>query len=104
MSVPAFSAVNAYANAARAIMDAAKTTPDKPATGTDFADMVDQAVKSVVASGEKTEKIAAAHIVGKAGLVDVVTAVAEAELTMRTLVTVRDRVISAYQEVIRMPI
>ena len=41
---------------------------------------------------------------GKADLVDVVTAVAAAEATLETVVTVRDQVIKAYQDILRMPI
>lgn len=41
---------------------------------------------------------------GAADLTDVVTAVGKAELTLQTVVAVRDKVIQAYQEVLRMPI
>ena len=41
---------------------------------------------------------------GKANVVDVVTAVAESETALQTLVAVRDRVISAYEEIMRMQI
>ena len=34
----------------------------------------------------------------------VVTAVAEAELTLQTVVTIRDKVIEAYRDIMRMPI
>ena len=41
---------------------------------------------------------------GKANIVDVVTAVAETEVAIETLVAVRDQVIQAYEEIMRMPI
>ena len=41
---------------------------------------------------------------GKANVVDVVTAVAETEVAVEALVAVRDRVITAYEEIMRMPI
>ena len=41
---------------------------------------------------------------GKANMIDVVTAVAESETALQTLVAVRDRVISAYEEIMRMQI
>jgi flagellar hook-basal body complex protein FliE len=41
---------------------------------------------------------------GKANMIDVVTAVAETETTMQTLVSVRDKVIAAYEDVLKMPI
>ena len=43
-------------------------------------------------------------LAGKASLQDVVEAVTEAELSLQKLTAVRDRVISAYQEIMRMPI
>ncbi len=44
------------------------------------------------------------QISGEADLKDVVTAVANAENTLETVVAVRDKVLSAYQEILRMPI
>ena len=40
---------------------------------------------------------------GKANMIDVVTAVAETETAVQTLVSVRDKVIAAYEEIMRMP-
>jgi flagellar hook-basal body complex protein FliE len=37
-------------------------------------------------------------------MIDVVTAVAESEVAIDTLVSVRDKVISAYEEIMKMPI
>ena len=41
---------------------------------------------------------------GKANMVDVVTAVAETEVAIDALVSVRDKVIAAYEEIMKMPI
>ena len=41
---------------------------------------------------------------GKANVVDVVTAISQTELAMQSMVAVRDKVISAYEEIMRMPI
>jgi flagellar hook-basal body complex protein FliE len=41
---------------------------------------------------------------GKADLIEVVTAIAESEAALETLVAVRDKVIGAYEEIMRMPI
>ena len=43
-------------------------------------------------------------LTGQASLQDVVEAVTEAELSLQKMTAVRDRVISAYQEIMRMPI
>jgi flagellar hook-basal body complex protein FliE len=72
--------------------------------GGDFSAMLERAVGSVAESGRKAEVQAMAAASGKADLVDVVTAVAESETALQTLVAVRDKVISAYEEIMRMPI
>ena len=46
----------------------------------------------------------AAAAAGKADLNTVVVAVAEADLTLKTVVAVRDKVLAAYREILRMPI
>ena len=50
------------------------------------------------------ELATASAVAGEADLTDVVTAVSNAEMTLQTVVTVRDRVVAAYQEILRMPI
>jgi len=107
MTIPASAATAAYLNAAKGALQgtakgAEQETAQKP--GGDFEAMLKTAVDQVQQTGARAESLTAAQAVGKADMVDVVTAVAETELTVRTLVTVRDRVISAYQEIMRMPI
>ena len=43
-------------------------------------------------------------LMGEGSVTDLVVAVGRAELTLQTAVAVRDRVVAAYQEVMRMPI
>ena len=45
-----------------------------------------------------------ASLTGQADLIDVATAVSAAEITLETVVAVRDEVVKAYQEILRMPI
>lgn len=70
----------------------------------DFSAMVKNGVNSVLDRGQTAETKATAMVNGKADVVDVVTAVAETEVALETMVSVRDRVISAYEEIMRMPI
>ncbi|HUG60310.1 MAG TPA: flagellar hook-basal body complex protein FliE [Methylomirabilota bacterium] len=70
----------------------------------DFGAMVKDELKSVVEQGNAAEVKQADLMAGKADLIDVVTAVSETELALETMVSVRDRVISAYEEIMRMPI
>ena len=74
------------------------------AAGHDFTALVQGALQGVAQSGKNAETQAIAAATGKADVVDVVTAVAESEAALETLVAVRDRVIAAYEEIMRMPI
>ena len=76
----------------------------KPLNHASFGDMVGNALKSAAATNYKSEAISAQALAGKADITDVVTAVANAEMALNTVVAVRDRVISAYQDIIKMPI
>ena len=67
--------------------------------GPDFAGMVKDAVASTEARLQSAEQMTGAAAAGKTELVDVVTAVASAEVTLQTVVAVRDEVIRAYQDI-----
>lgn len=69
-----------------------------------FMDMVKGALQESIDANRSAEKVSMDAVAGRADLTEVVTAVAHAENTLRTVVTVRDRIISAYQEILRMPI
>jgi flagellar hook-basal body complex protein FliE len=72
--------------------------------GLDFGSMVKSAMNDVVQQTRKAESQVAAQVAGKAELIDVVTAISAAEASLETVMAVRDQVISAYQEIMRMPI
>ena len=72
--------------------------------GTSFLDMVGESLQSAAMMGRKSESMAIQALNGKADLADVVTAVTQAETALNTVVAIRDRVITAYQDIIRMPI
>ena len=76
---------------------------DLPAAG-GFADLVRDAVAEAVKTGVSGEQVTAKAVQSTADLNQVVTAVAEADLTLQTVVAVRDRVIEAYKDIVRMPI
>ena len=100
------SAINAYTAAANAVGEAGlgASAAAKPAKGPDFAAMIEDAVGQASDKMAAAEQLTMAAATGKAELVDVVTAVAAAETTMETMLSVRDEVIRAYQEILRMPI
>jgi flagellar hook-basal body complex protein FliE len=72
--------------------------------GSGFGEMLSEALQSTVDAQKTAEATSAKAVAGKADVTDVVTAVTSAEVALDTVVAVRDRVISAYQEIMRMPI
>jgi flagellar hook-basal body complex protein FliE len=96
-------AANAYANLAR-LMDPAAAGRSPAASGPSFGDLLKDAIGSVVDGGRKSDQQTAAMATGKANVMDVVTAVAETDVKISTLVSVRDKVISAYEDIMKMPI
>jgi len=106
-STPFTAAANAYSNAARLISQGAKPQTDVTASagqGGDFAQMLANSIESVEAQGKASDQMALDMVNGKANVVDMVTAISETELAIESMVSVRDRVISAYEEIMRMPI
>jgi flagellar hook-basal body complex protein FliE len=96
-------AANAYANLAR-IIDSAGPGKGAEATGPSFASVLKDALGSVAESGRKSDAQAIAMASGKANVMDVVTAVAETDVAVSTLVSVRDRVIQSYEDIMKMTI
>jgi flagellar hook-basal body complex protein FliE len=72
--------------------------------GPNFGDLLKNAMGNAVETSKVAEAQMAAHVSGKAELIDVVTAISSAEASLETVMAVRDQVISAYQEIMRMPI
>ena len=95
-------ALRAYAAASQGA--APQANQAQPADAAGFADMVMNAVGDVEATVANAEQMTVQAATGQAELVDVVTAVAAAEVQLETVVAVRDQVIRAYQDVLRMPI
>lgn len=103
MPVNIGSAVAAYARQSaaegRSPMEARSNDPGKS-----FSDLLGQAVTDAIATGRRGEALSARAIAGTADIGEVVSAVTNAELTLQTAVAIRDRIISAYKDIISMPI
>ena len=99
-------AANAYAKLARLADPGANPLTPKggDSEGPNFGAMVKDAINSVVEVGHKSDAQAQAMAAGKANIVDVATAVSETEVAVEAMVSIRDKVISAYEEIMRMPI
>jgi flagellar hook-basal body complex protein FliE len=109
INAPFNAAAAAYGNAQRLINQSAKPATDLTALGStggggSFADILAQQVQGVVDTGKASDQMAIDMVNGKANVVDMVTALSETEIAIESMVTVRDRVISAYEEIMRMPI
>jgi len=78
------------------------STPARAAGGTDFASMVSGAAESALHTLRAAETTTAAGISGQADVQSVVQALSNAEVTMQTIVAVRDKVLSAYNDIIHM--
>ncbi|CAO4167886.1 flagellar hook-basal body complex protein FliE [Methylorubrum populi] len=104
MTTSAFAA-GAYAAAQNiARPGAPKLSQGMAATPGGFGGLLQQSLDGVAQAGAQADRAALSAAAGKTNVVDVVTAVAESETALQTLVAVRDRVISAYEEIMRMPI
>ncbi len=111
-------AVSAYANGASRAIDTVRTGsegqvglgPGRGAAqsavlgGSNFGDLLGQTLDAARTSGLNAEALSVEAVKGEASLHQVVASVASAEVTLQTVVAVRDRVINAYQEILRMPI
>jgi flagellar hook-basal body complex protein FliE len=69
--------------------------------GASFSDELKSFVGDTVDALKDGEKAAAAGASGKADLASVVTAINNAEMMLQTVVTIRDKVISAYQSIVQ---
>lgn len=79
-------------------------TPGTQGTGQNFAEFIKDATTGAVDTLHKGEAMSLKGIAGEADLTDVVAAVNSAESTLQVVTTLRDRMIQAYQEILRMPI
>ena len=106
MDINAFNAAKTYGAAKKTIAGPSAQGPvgasdAKPEPG-GFSPT--NAAKSVVEAVVKSENTASAYMTGAADPHALVEAMASAELAVETAVTLRNRVVEAYQELLRMPV
>lgn len=80
------------------------TSSSDNAESVSFSDLLENKIEQSVQTIKGGEEMSAKAVTGEADLTDVVQAVTDAEITLQTLVAVRDKMISAYQEIMRMQI
>ncbi len=109
MSIGALDATSAYGRALGIGKDSGGLLGKTGGVGTGagaggFGDMVENLVGNAAGSMRAAESASAKQVAGKGDLIDVVTAMGAAETALDTVVAVRDRVVSAYSDIMRMQI
>lgn len=94
------SAINAYNQVATMPRN---QQPSEGSTET-FMGLVQQSMLQSSQNLRQGEQVSVEALAGQASLEELTTAIANAENTLRTVVAIRDRIIGAYQDIIKMPI
>lgn len=109
MSIGSLDAISAYGrNPIGALSPLARSSDSGSGSGvvgaTSFGAMIGNMVTETSGNLRAAEKASAQQVAGKGNLIDVVTAIGAAETALDTMVAVRDRVVNAYGEIMRMQI
>lgn len=104
VDVNSLSAVNAYRNQLKMLKDTEVPAAAEDGNSSPFSKMVEEGIKGSIDTLYKSEAMQTGSLTGKVELSDLVTAVSNADLTLNTVVAIRDRVIAAYEDIIKMPI
>lgn len=106
MTIAYTEALAAYRRAADQAGVSGPAVPNpQPAPGQkDFASVLQSAVESSIGTLRHAETQTLAAAAGEANVNEVVMAMSQAEMTLQTVVTLRDRAVQAYQEILQMPI
>lgn len=104
MNSSAISAAQAYANTATRALDTVQPDNTTPAKAGSFTDVLKQTISESIQTTSRAEQAGTAAAAGQTDLIGVVTAVSQAEVAVQTVVTIRDKVVQAYQDILKMPI
>jgi flagellar hook-basal body complex protein FliE len=110
MPTPTAAAASAYAALSRmgadtaSIGNIANGLGSSPSSGPNFSALLKTVIDNVSQAATRSDAQAQTVADGKANMVDVVTAVAETETAVQTMVSVRDKVIAAYEDILKMQI
>ncbi|MEL6209557.1 MAG: flagellar hook-basal body complex protein FliE [Pseudomonadota bacterium] len=82
----------------------AATNPTPAGGGMSFSEALNAAASRMGTTLEQADRSMAAASTGSADIQEVVEALTAAEMAIETAVVMRDRVVEAYQEILRMPV
>ncbi|KAA2315570.1 flagellar hook-basal body complex protein FliE [Pseudooceanicola sediminis] len=91
-------------NAAQKYAAARPATEPVPGTGTGLGQALGEVAKNFAETFREGEETAKAAMIGQADPHSLVQALSQTELAVEAAVTVRDKVVEAYQEILRMPV
>jgi flagellar hook-basal body complex protein FliE len=104
MAVPIMAVATGAAAAYRAAQGLGEVASAATGAAGSFGDALGRAVQGAIRTGHQADASATAALTGTGSVTDVVLAISRAELALQTATAVRDRVVTAYQDVMRMPI
>lgn len=104
MSIGAFDAASAYGKVAGLGSSLGTSSTGKTGGSGGFGAMVEGLVTGTADQMRAAEHASALQVAGKGDLIDVVTAIGAAESALDTMVAVRDKVVGAYTDIMRMQI
>ncbi|MEX0299548.1 MAG: flagellar hook-basal body complex protein FliE [Kordiimonas sp.] len=107
MNIKQLDAVSAYTQATKQMQEGLESRNGKDGVsgeGSVFSSMVTDAIGNVEKATTNLEVQSAKALVGDANMVDVVTAASNAEMVVNTVVSVRDKGIAAYNDILKMPV
>jgi flagellar hook-basal body complex protein FliE len=104
MTVNLAAGAAAYADTARKLSTGIGVAAPTQGDGTGFGDLLKNAINGAIDSQKQGEATSMAAVAGKADINSVVMAVTNAQMTLQTVVAVRDKVVQAYQQILQMPI
>ena len=100
-------AANAYAALARMAEQTSslgRSAATSESSAPNFSAVLKDVINAVSDAAQKSDTQAHAVATGKSNMVDVVTAVSQTEVAIDAVVAVRDKVIAAYEDIMKMPI
>lgn len=109
MSIKSLDAATAYSQALKSGSSLGSETAGTTGIGlgqneSAFASLIEDTISDVSNATKTSELTSAKAIAGQADMVDVVTSISNAELVVSTMTAVRDKVVQAYQTIIKLPI
>lgn len=72
--------------------------------GSAFADLLTSGLESAIGTQKKAEALTKDAVMGKADINEVILAVQDADVVLSTVTAIRDRIVSAYQDILRMAV